>query len=119
MAIERRDSKRFDSTLKAICEIGRNIKRACEVKNISKTGALVILDTPVDEGSEINVSLDVPGDNMPIFVSGTVAWQKKSILEPKINAYETGIKFAAVDGLDKSRLSGYLHSLWLKLLERK
>ncbi|MDP3791917.1 MAG: PilZ domain-containing protein [Candidatus Omnitrophota bacterium] len=117
--IERRDFIRFNAALKAICEIGRGIKRTYEVKNISKSGALIVLDTPLDNGSEINVSLDVPGDNVPIFVSGTVAWQRKSILEPKKSAYETGIRFAVIDGFDKSRLLDYIYSLWLKLSERK
>jgi len=117
--IEKRDFIRFDSALKAICGIGRGKKRVYEVKNISKSGALIVLDTPLDNGSEINVSLDVPGDNVPIFVSGTVAWQKKSMLEPKTSVYETGIKFAGIDGFDKGRLLDYLYSQWLKLLERK
>jgi hypothetical protein len=117
--IERRDFIRFNSALKAICEIGRGRKRTYEVKNISKDGALIVLDTPLDSGSEINVSLDVPGDNVPIFVSGTIAWQKRSILEPKNSAYETGIKFSRIDGFDKGRLLDYLYSQWLKLLERK
>ena len=117
--MERRAFIRFDAAFNAICEIGRGIKRAYKVKNISKTGALIMLDTPLDKGARINVSLDVPGDNVPIFVSGTVAWQKRSVLEPGNGAYETGIRFAVIDGLDKGRLLDYLYSQWVKLLERK
>ena len=105
---EKRRSRRFDSAFKAICKIGRDIKRACEIKNVSKEGALLILDTPIDRGSKINLSLDIIGDNVPVFVSGTVAWQKESILEPNGKRYWTGIKFAKVD-----------LSRWAKLLERK
>ncbi|MCX5667581.1 MAG: PilZ domain-containing protein [Candidatus Omnitrophica bacterium] len=80
--IERRRFVRFDTVMNVLCEIGRNIKRTYEIGNISKEGALLLLDTPLNQGSELNLSVDVPGDNVPIFVSCSVAWQKESMVRP-------------------------------------
>ena len=117
--IERRGFVRFDTIMSALCDIGRGIKKSYEVRNISKEGALLLLDTPLDQGTELSLSVDVPGDNVPIFVSCSVAWQKESILEPKRRVYETGVKFTKIDSFNKGRFLEYLYSQWLKLLERK
>ena len=78
--LEKRRSIRIDTIMNAICSMGRGIKRTYDVRNISKEGALLILDTPLSKGSELNLSMDVPGDNIPIFVSCSVAWQKESMV---------------------------------------
>jgi len=117
--IERRKFVRFDTVMNALCEMGRGIKRTYEIGNISKEGALLLLDTPLSKGSELNLSVDVPGDNVPIFVSCSVAWQKGSIMEPKRRVYETGVKFTKIDSFDKGRFLEYIYSQWLKLLERR
>ena len=116
---EKRRSIRIDTIMNAICEIGRGIKRTYEIRNISKEGAMLLLDTPLNQGSELNLYMDVPGDNIPIFVSCSVAWQKGSIMEPKRRIYETGVKFTEIDSSDKGRFFEYLYSQWMKLLERK
>ena len=116
--VERRKFVRFNTVMNALCEMGRGIKRSYEIGNISKEGAMLLLDTPLNEGSELNLSVDVPGDNVPIFVSCSVAWQKESIMEPKKKVYETGVKFTKIDTFDKGRFLEYIYSQWLKLLER-
>ena len=116
--VERRKFVRFNTVMNALCEMGRGIKRSYEIGNISKEGAMLLLDTPLNEGSELNLSVDVPGDNVPIFVSCSVAWQKESIMEPKKKVYETGVKFTKIDSFDKGRFLEYIYSQWLKLLER-
>ena len=46
-----------------------------------RKGALLLLDTPLNQDSELNLSVDVPGDNVPIFVSCSVAWKKESMVQ--------------------------------------
>jgi hypothetical protein len=118
--IEKRRFARFNIALKALCEIGREkIKRHSELKNISKEGALLVLDTPLDQNSELNLAVDVPGDNVPIFVSARVAWQRESILEPKKRAYETGVRFTQINEFDKGRFFELICSQLLKLSGRE
>lgn len=114
---ERRKFLRFETALNAICDIvSERTKGSYKVRNISKEGALIVVDKPLKEGAEINLSMDVPGDNVPIFASCEVAWQKTALRE---KLYETGVRFKKIDGSDKGRLLEYIYLQWLKLLDRK
>lgn len=114
---ERRKFLRFETALNAICEIvSERCKAPYRVRNISKEGALLILDKKLGEGTEINLSMDVPGDNVPIFASAEVAWQKGL---NDGSEFETGVRFKRIDGQDKGRLLEYIYMQWLRLLDKK
>ena len=114
---ERRRFLRFDTALDALCEVmSERLKANSRVKNLSKEGALVLIDKPLHEGAELNISVDVPGDNVPIFASCQVAWQKKGT--DVSSGYETGLRFTKINNLDKGRLLEYIYSQWLKLLDK-
>ncbi len=113
---EKRKFLRFETALNALCDIVREKTRASyKVKNISKEGALLMLDKKLREGDEINLSVDVPGDNVPIFAPCQVAWQKPN---PKVGLYATGVKFIKMDNFDNGRLLEYIYLQWLKLLDK-
>src|SRR3989338_2614617 len=113
---ERRKWLRFETALNAICEyVSEKWKTATKVKNISKDGALIILDKPLEEGQEVNIRVDIPGDNVPIFAMCQVAWQRD---DRESSAYETGVKFTRMESPDRGRLLEYIYSQWLKLLDR-
>ena len=114
---ERRRFLRFDTALNAICEFVHDKCRASyKVKNISKEGALLVLDRRLREGSELNLSMDVPVDNVPIFATCQVAWQKSAFGD---NQYETGVKFTKLASPDKGRLLEYIYTQWLRFLDKK
>ena len=114
---ERRKFLRFETALNAICDIVSEKHRASfKVRNISKEGALILADKKLREGTEIKLSMDVPGDNVPIFASCEVAWQKGSSHN---DLYETGVRFKNIDGPDRGRLLEYIYLQWLKLLDKK
>ena len=115
---ERRQFLRFETALSALCDIvkGKH-KESSKVKNISKEGALVLLERPLKEGDEVNLSMDVPGDNIPIFASCEVAWQKVHLKDDRY--YETGVRFKRIDGSDKGRLLEYIYLQWLKLIDKE
>jgi c-di-GMP-binding flagellar brake protein YcgR len=111
---ERRKFMRFDTAIKALCEIAtENGSSASEIKNISKDGALLILAKQLCQGSEFKLSMDVPGDNIPVFASCEVAWQNS--IE---GGYETGVKFKSIENTDKGRLLEYIYTQWLKFLDK-
>ena len=113
---EKRKFLRFETSLNAICEfVHLKHKAGYKVKNISKEGALLAIDKKLQEGQEFNISMDVPGDNVPIFASCRVAWQRQS---DRSNIYETGVKFTQINNLDKGRLLEYIYLQWLRLLDR-
>jgi c-di-GMP-binding flagellar brake protein YcgR len=112
---ERRRFLRFDTALSALCELVSDKRKAhSKIKNISKEGALIVIDKKLSEGSELNLAMDVPGDNIPIFASCQVAWQKETNLD---NTYETGVKFTNIGNADKGRLLEYIYTQWLRLLD--
>lgn len=103
--------------MSALCEIvSERCKASYKVKNISNHGALVLADKQFTEGAELNMSMDVPGDNVPIFAACRVAWQER----PDNNGnYQTGLKFTKMDNADRGRLLEYIYTHWLKVLDRK
>jgi c-di-GMP-binding flagellar brake protein YcgR len=114
---ERRRFLRFETAINAICDIVSPKHRTqSRIKNISKEGALLILDKPVEEGSDLNLSMDVPGDNVPVFASCKVAWQKTY---KDSASYETGVRFTKMSPADKGRLLEYIYLEWLKVLDAK
>jgi len=114
---ERRRFLRFDTALSALCDFVHDRSKAqCRVKNLSKDGALIVADKKLRQGTEINLTMDVPGDNVPIFASCEVAWQKE---QAGSDRYETGLKFKKIENSDKGRLLEYIYTQWLKLLDRQ
>lgn len=114
---EKRKFLRFDTAINAICNIvSERYKASYKLKNISKEGALIILDKKLKEGSEIDLEMDVPGDNMPVLASSQVAWQR---LTESDNMYETGVKFTKINNFDKGRLLEYIYLQWLRLIDKK
>ena len=115
---ERRRFLRFETAINALCDIVTDkCKASSKVKNISKDGALLVLSKPLPQGSEINLSIDVPGDNVPIFASCEVAWQKTTDRRSDGTLYETGVKFTKMNNGDKGRLLEYIYLQWLRLLD--
>jgi len=117
-AQERRRFLRFETALNALCEIvSEKRKTSSKIKNISKEGALLLLSKPLAQGAEIKLSMDVPGDNVPIYTSCEVAWQKSAGGNMGGKEYETGVKFTNIDSVDKGRLLEYIYQQWLRLLD--
>ena len=116
---ERRKFLRFEAALGALCEIvSEKSKIASSIKNISKEGALVVIDKPLYQGSEIRLSMDVPGDNVPIFATCQVAWQRAAKDTNSDHSFETGLRFTRIDSPDKSRLLDYIYRHWFKFANK-
>ena len=114
---ERRRFLRFETALNAVCEfVSDRLRAPYKVKNISKEGALLVLDRRLGEGAEIHLSMDVPGDNVPVFATCQVAWQKNRVGQ---SLYETGVRFTKLEGPDRGRLLEYIYTQWLRFLDRK
>ena len=114
---EKRKFLRFETAINALCDIvSEQWKARYKIANISKEGALVLLDKKMKAGDEIRLSLDVPGDNVPVFASGQVAWQRES---NSTNMFDTGIQFTNMDSSNKGRLLEYIYTQWLRLIDKE
>lgn len=116
---ERRKFLRFEAALGALCEIvNEKRKVASSVKNISKEGVLVVMDKPLYQGSEIRLSMDVPGDNVPIFATCEVAWQRAAKDTNSDHSFETGLRFTRIESPDRGRLLDYIYRHWFKFANK-
>jgi len=65
-----------------------------------------------DKDTLLEVKLDIPGEEKPISITGTVVWTYKPHNSDK--EYAVGLKFCDITNIDKARLLDYAYSEWLK-----
>ena len=74
-------------------------------KDLSKEGIRLGLKEPVSVGTMLEISLNVPGDNLPVFATGKVAWA---------DGLEAGLKLTKISHVDRDRVLEYVYKEWLK-----
>jgi c-di-GMP-binding flagellar brake protein YcgR len=63
-----------------------------EIRNFSRRGLQMFFADPVKAGEHIDITMKVPGDNVPIFATAEVAWTKDE--EKKKTG--AGLKFLSI-----------------------
>jgi len=111
--VEKRKFMRFDAVLEVIYGILGNSasKTKSYLKNLSKEGLGLIGNRPLQKGSFVELEMKIPGDNIPIFAFGEVAWAN----ETDKSKYDTGIKFTKIKNQDRVRLLDYVYDQWVKI----
>ena len=75
------------------------------VKDLSKEGIRLGLRQPVSVGTLLEISLNVPGDNLPVFATGKVAWA---------DGLEAGLKLTKISQGDRDRVLEFVYKEWLR-----
>ncbi len=99
-ADERRRSKRFDLPIEIEYRtltqnpifgnvIAQNVSEAKDVKR----------------GETIQLKMSVPGDNLPVFATGTVAWA---------DGVKAGVRITKISRNDQERILEHIYQNWLK-----
>lgn len=78
-------------------------------KDLSREGMRVGLKQSVPSGTPIEVCMNVPGDNLPVFATGRVAWA---------DGLEAGIRLTKISNHDRTRVLEYVYREWLKSTKR-
>lgn len=109
---ERRKFMRFTTELEAeYWAKGPSMaKGQAQVRDFSREGVGVLLSDPVGEGEHMDLTLKVPGDNVPIFATGEVAWAESGRSPERI---EAGLRLLSIKPLDLARLLDFVYSRWL------
>jgi c-di-GMP-binding flagellar brake protein YcgR len=116
---ERRKYMRFNTVLHGGYELpDGQTKGRSEIKNLSREGIRILVDKQITSGTEIDLTVDIPGDNVPIYARAQVAWNKKLDSGEKI-AYATGLKFTKIDRFDRARLLDYVYTQWMRFLKKE
>ncbi len=116
---ERRKFMRFDTSLDGSYEArGGEVRGKTLVQNLSREGMLVVVDARLQEGSEIDLHMSVPGDNVPLFACAKVAWGKEADRAGE-RGFVAGVRFTKIDRYDKARLLDYVYTQWLKFVRKE
>ncbi len=74
-------------------------------KDLSREGLCVKTKQKLPVGITLELSLNVPGDNLPVFATGKVAWA---------DGIEAGLKLTKISQKDRARVLEHVYEQWLK-----
>ncbi len=106
-AEEKRKSKRFDLPIEIEYRtLTQNpIFGNVLAQNVSKTGVALSEAKDVKRGETVQLKMSVPGDNLPVFATGTVAWA---------DGVKAGVKITKISRNDQERILEHIYQNWLK-----
>ena len=78
-------------------------------KDSSREGVRVGIKENLPSGTPIEICMNVPGDNLPVFATGKVAWA---------DGLEAGIRLTKISQHDRTRVLEYVYREWLKANKR-
>ncbi|MFH1791478.1 MAG: PilZ domain-containing protein [Candidatus Omnitrophota bacterium] len=109
---ERRKFMRFQAVFDVLCKVvDASAERVrMRLRDLSKEGAGITTDQPMGKGTKLELEMTIPGDNMPVFAAGEVAWSEKA----DGGGYKTGVKFTKINGSDKAKLLEYVYDEWIR-----
>jgi hypothetical protein len=59
----------------------------------------------ISVGTSVEICMNVPGDNLPVFATGKIAWA---------DGLEAGVKLTKISQNDRVRVLEYVYKEWLK-----
>ncbi len=74
-------------------------------RDLSREGLRIGLKDKVPVGTSLEISMNVPGDNLPVFATGRVAWA---------DGLEAGVRLTKMNQEDRMRILEYVYREWLK-----
>ena len=74
-------------------------------KDLSREGVRLGVKQSLPTGTPIEICMNVPGDNLPVFATGKVAWA---------DGLEAGIRLTKMSQTDRTRVLEYVYREWLK-----
>ncbi len=86
------------------------ISGQAKVRDFSRQGLGMIFSHSVQRGEHVDLTLKVPGDNVPIFATAEVAWAQS---EKNPTDGGAGLKLLSIKPLDLARLLDFVYSRWL------
>ena len=74
-------------------------------KDLSREGVRFGMQRSVPVGTPVELRLNVPGDNLPVFATGKVAWA---------DGLDAGVRLTKITNDDRARVLEYVYRQWLK-----
>ncbi len=115
MEKERRKFKRFDAYMSVkyhATENERSAKGVSLSKDLSREGLKMNSTSSLQEGTTLDLEINIPDDPKPVATSGKVMWSRPS--EGDNQGYDQGVRFLMMDPVDKFRVLDYAYNHWLE-----
>ena len=78
-------------------------------KDLSREGVRVGVKQDIPAGTPVEICMNVPGDNLPVFATGKIAWA---------DGLDAGIRLTKISQNDRTRVLEYVYNEWLKASKR-
>ena len=111
---EKRKFKRFDAFMSVRFQT-REPKKVVGIslsKDLSREGIKLSSTEELVKGTLLDLEIDIPDDPKPVLTMAEVVWTKRT--EGPEKNYEHGIRFVAIDPVDKFRALDYAYNNWLE-----
>jgi len=108
---------RFEAMLDAFHKVvdGPMHKIGTSIKDMSRGGMRISSGDELKKGSMVELEMLIPGDNIPVFATGEVAWSSKK----QSDSYDSGIRIIKIDSFDRAKLMEYVYDEWIKTKKEK
>ena len=108
---DKRKYMRFNVLMDAF--FGKNSDKKCgTVKNFSRDGLGLTSDENIKAGEDVEIEMMIPGDNIPVIVTGEIAWTIPQRSESEY--HEGGVKIKEIKSADRSRILNYVYTKWMQ-----
>ena len=109
---ERRRSKRFETPFEVEYRtLTQNpISGNVVAQNISRGGLACNEMQDLRDGFTVQLKMNVPGENLPVFATGTIAWT---------DGENAGVRLTKISKLDQERILEFIYQSWLKKQKQK
>jgi c-di-GMP-binding flagellar brake protein YcgR len=107
---ERRKFMRIDAELETDYWVkgASTASGKARIFDFCREGIGIHFPKPVRRGEQVDLTLKVPGDNIPIFATAEVSWTEG---EPSKSL--AGLKFLNIKPLDLARLLDFVYARWI------
>jgi len=109
---ERRKFMRFKALLDVLYNaLGNQPKKSkCQLKDFSREGLRMSSEDSLERGSLLELEMQIPGDNLPVYAFGEVAWSERM----NESSFDSGVKITKIERFDRARLLDYVYNEWIK-----
>lgn len=109
--IEKRLYPRINYPCTVHISINRNIPVSTHTENICKGGACVIFTKSLKIYSELEIEIELPGENSNIKCPAVVMWTFKNM---RSSQYNVGLNFLNTNPADRERVGRFVDSIFFK-----
>ena len=107
---EKRRFVRFDVEMGAVGKY-KDALRKIKINNFCREGVGIESNESFSEGEILDMEMMIPGDNVPVFFEGEVAWTDKP--GNPDSRQGSGLKFKRISNEDRGRMLEFIYKKWI------